>query len=68
VVNNDRSTSYMSAEDLARLKGRSSISKRDNGYEIVFSSAHDDALTFFVTLPKARMNQTETLAAPTEPE
>jgi hypothetical protein len=68
VVNNDRSTNYMSAEDLARLKGRSSITRRHDGYEIVLSSAFDDAITFFVTLPKARMSQAKSSAAPTEPE
>lgn len=51
------------------LPGGSTIKPQGDGYEvIVFPSNIDNALTFFVSFPKAHMDKAETRAAPTEPE
>ena len=51
------------------LPAQSSIRPQDDGYEVVvFPSNIDNALTFFVSFPKAKMDAPKPRAAPTEPE
>jgi len=54
-----------------RKKGKDgsggAVNKRDDGYEFVLPSETDDAMTFFVSLPKKQNEKPKGRAAPTEP-
>ncbi|HJR44798.1 MAG TPA: hypothetical protein VJ927_04280 [Actinomycetota bacterium] len=55
-------------EELRKLlPGRHSIRPYGDGYEIVISDAMDEALTFFVSFPKAKLQAPKSAAPPTAP-
>jgi hypothetical protein len=64
-----QSSEATNIQDLQKILPEHSCVPKGDGYEVVvFPSNIDNALTFFVSFPKAKMFTPRARAAPTEPE